>query len=143
VADIFRGQPGIAEVLTGSQRGRYALEHPRSGEVILISKPRSWQAYYWWLSDDRAPGFARKVDIHRKPGYDPLELFFDPGQGVPLDARRIKGSHGAPAVDRSQRSVILVSEPIHLPSIAVADTEVFGVVLRHFGMAPPSPSGTG
>ena len=63
---------------SGSERGRYDLDHPRSGEVILISTPRSWQAYYWWLSDDRAPRFARTVDIHRKPGYDPVELFFDP-----------------------------------------------------------------
>ena len=79
VADLFRGQPGMAEVLVGTERGRYGLEHPRSGEVILISTPRSWQAYYWWLSDDRAPSFARTVDIHRKPGYDPVELCFDPG----------------------------------------------------------------
>ena len=135
VADIFRRQPGIAEVLLGAERGRYALDHARSGEVILISRPDSWQAYHWWLSEDRAPGFARRVDIHRKPGYDPLELFFDPAaKGIPLDARLVKGSHGAPAVERSQRSVIVVSEPIHLPDTVVADTEVFGVVLRHFGM---------
>ena len=78
VAELFRGQPGIAEALVGTQRGRYDLEHPRSGEVILISTPQSWQAYYWWLSDDRAPPFAGTVDIHRKPGYDPMELCFDP-----------------------------------------------------------------
>ena len=94
-ADVFRGRPGIAEVLVGSQRARYDLEHPRSGEVIVISTPRSWQAYYWWLSDDRAPKFARTVNIHRKPGYDPMELFFDPvTNGTPLDASRVKGSHG-------------------------------------------------
>ena len=116
VADLFRGQPGIAEVLVGAQRGRYALEHPRSGEVILISTPRSWQAYYWWLSDDRAPRFARTVDIHRKPGYDPVELFFDPAtKSIPLDATLVKGSHGAPAVDRSQRTVLLASEPMLFP----------------------------
>jgi len=135
VADLFRGQPGIAEVLVGTQRGRYHLEHPRSGEVILISTPRSWQAYYWWLSDDRAPKFAGTVDIHRKPGYDPMELDFDPAtQRIPLDATRIKGSHGAPAVDRSQRSVLLASEPTLFPGPAVADTDVFDIVLGHFGL---------
>ncbi len=135
VADLFRGQPGIAEVLVGTQRGRYHLEHPRSGEIILISTPRSWQAYYWWLSDDRAPHFAGTVDIHRKPGYDPVELHFDPAtQRIPLDAARIKGSHGAPAVDRSQRSVLLASEPTLFPGPAVADTDVFGIVLGHFGL---------
>jgi hypothetical protein len=135
VADVFRRQPGIAEVLTGTERGRYALEHPRSGEVILISSPRSWQAYYWWQADDRAPQFARTVDIHRKPGYDPVELLFDPAtNSIPLAPQRIKGSHGAPAADNSQRSVLLASEPTHFPAPTLADTDVFGIVLRHFGL---------
>ena len=142
VADLFRGQPGIAEILVAEQLGRYQLEHPRSGEVVLISTPDSWQAYYWWPSDDRAPGFARTVDIHRKPGYDPVELHFDPGtKGIPLDATLIKGSHGAPAVDRAQRTVIISSDPLLLPGTTVADTDVFGVVLRQFGIEVPSPSG--
>jgi hypothetical protein len=137
VADVFRGQPGIGEVLVGTQLGRYGLEHPRSGEVILISTPRSWQAYYWWLSDDRAPPLARTVDIHRKPGYDPVELCFDPAtRGIPLDATRIKGSHGAPALDHAQRSVLLASEPLVLPGPALKDTDVFGIVLKHFGLQP-------
>jgi hypothetical protein len=135
VADLFRGQPGIAEALVGAQRSRYHMEHPRSGEVILISTPQSWQAYYWWLSDDRAPQFAGTVDIHRKPGYDPMELCFDPvTRRIPLDATRIKGSHGAPAVDSSQRTVLLASEPTLFPGPAVADTDVFGIVLQHFGL---------
>ena len=135
VADVFRGQPGIAEVLVGAQRSRYDLEHARSGEVILISTPRSWQAYYWWLADDRAPQFARTVDIHRKPGYDPVELFFDPAtKGIPLEAGRIKGSHGAPAGDRSQRTILLASEPTLFPGSALSDVDVFGIVLKHFGL---------
>jgi hypothetical protein len=135
VADVFRGQPGIAEVLIGSERGRYSLEHPRSGEVILISSPQSWQSYYWWLADDRAPQFAGTVDIHRKPGYDPVELFFDPvTKRIPLDATLVKGSHGAPAADGSQRTVLLASEPTLLPGPTVKDTDVFGMVLSHFGL---------
>jgi hypothetical protein len=135
VADLFRNTPGIAEVLVGTERGRYELEHPHSGEVILISSPRSWQAYYWWLSDDRAPRFARTVDIHRKPGYDPVELHFDPStKSIPLDATLIKGSHGAPAVDRSQHSVLLASDPTMLPGPDVNDIDVFHMVLDHFGL---------
>ncbi|MHC4179865.1 MAG: alkaline phosphatase family protein [Planctomycetota bacterium] len=135
VAETFRDQPGIAEVLIGDERDRYCLNHPRSGEVVLISTPNSWQAYYWWLSDGRAPAFARTVDIHRKPGYDPVELHFEPAtKTIPLDATLIRGSHGAPAVDRSQRSVILSSEPALLPGPSVADTDVFGIVLRQFGI---------
>jgi hypothetical protein len=135
VAELFRNAPGIAEVLVGRQRSRYALDHPRSGEVILISTPNSWQAYYWWLADERAPGFARTVDIHRKPGYDPVELHLDPAtRNIPLDATRVKGSHGAPALDRTQRTVLLASEPILPPQPILADTDVCGIVLREFGI---------
>jgi hypothetical protein len=137
VAEVFRNQPGIAEVLVGSERCRYEMEHARSGEVILISSPQSWQAYYWWLADDRAPRYARTVDIHRKPGYDPVELFFDPAtKSIPLDATLVKGSHGAPAVDRVQRTVLLASEPTLFPATAPSDTDVFTIVLNHFGLQP-------
>lgn len=135
VADLFRGRPGIAEVLVGTQISRYGLDHERSGEVVLISTPNSWQAYYWWLSDDRAPRYARTVDIHRKPGYDPVELFFDPvTKSIPLDATLVKGSHGAPAVDPSQRTVLVASQPVLPQCTSVSDTDVFGIVMRHFGV---------
>jgi predicted AlkP superfamily pyrophosphatase or phosphodiesterase len=135
VAGLFRGQEGIAEVLIGDERGRYHLDHPRSGEVILVSTPESWQAYYWWEDDARAPAFARTVDIHRKPGYDPVELHFDPAtKSIPLDPTLVKGSHGAPAADGSQRTVLIASEsPLALPT-TVAGTDVFGLVLKHFGI---------
>lgn len=137
VADLFRGREGIEEVLLGDELDRYGLNHSRSGDVVLISSPNSWQAYYWWLSDDRAPGYARTVDIHRKPGYDPVELFYDPAtKSIPLDATLIGGSHGAPARDRTQRSVLLSSEPLLLPGPSVADIDVFGIVLRQFGIDP-------
>ncbi len=137
VAELFHHQPGIAEVLIGDQRDRYHLNHPRSGDVVLVSTPNSWQAYYWWLADDRAPAFARTVDIHRKPGYDPVELHFDPAtKTTPLDATLIQGSHGAPAVERSQRSVILTSQPVPLPGPSVTDTDLFAIVLRQFGIDP-------
>lgn len=135
VADLFSDSPGIAEVLTGDQRVRYDLDHPRSGEVILISTPDSWQAYYWWLDDEKAPAFARTVDIHRKPGYDPVELHFDAAtKSIPLDATLVKGSHGAPADDPQQRTVLLTSQPINFPKPTMADTDVFDIVLEQFGM---------
>jgi len=135
VAELFRHQPGVTEVLVGSERARYCLDHPRSGEVVLVSTPESWQAYYWWLDDARAPRFARSVDIHRKPGYDPVELFFDPAtKSIPLDASRVKGTHGAPATDPSQKTVVLASEPLRFAGPTVADTDLFGLVLKHFGL---------
>jgi predicted AlkP superfamily pyrophosphatase or phosphodiesterase len=133
VADLFRGEQGFAEVLAGDQRRRYHMDHPRSGEVVLISTPDSWQAYYWWLSDDRAPRFARTVDIHRKPGYDPAELFFDiVSKSIPLDATLVRGSHGAPVAGHDQATVILSSHPGLLPGTTMADTDVFGLVLRQY-----------
>jgi hypothetical protein len=135
VADIFRTQPGIAEVLVGDQRGRYGMDHARSGEVLLISAANSWQAYYYWLSDDKAPAFARTVDIHRKPGYDPVELHVDLAtRSIPLDGALVRGSHGAPAVDPSQQTVLLASTPILPDGPAVADTDVFGIVMKQFGV---------
>ena len=79
-------------------------------------------------------GFARTVDIHRKPGYDPVELFFDPAtRSIPLDASLVSGSHGAPAEQENQRGVILSSQSGMLGHQVLADTQVFDTVLRHFG----------
>jgi predicted AlkP superfamily pyrophosphatase or phosphodiesterase len=135
VVDLFRGQPGIAEVLAGSDRDRYSMNHERSGEVILISNPDSWQAYYWWKADENAPEFARTVDIHQKPGYDPVELHFDfTTRSIPLDATLIKGSHGAPAVSQQQRGVLLTSEKGVFAERPQADIDVCDIVLRQFGI---------
>ncbi len=136
VAALFRGQAGIAEVLVGDGLARYGLNHARSGEVVLVSEPNSWQAYYYWVSDEQAPNWARRVDIHRKPGYDPVELCIDPTtKSIPLDASRMRGSHGAPATDVTQHSVLVASRPAMFAGDPVADTEVFTAVMRHFGIA--------
>ena len=52
----------------------------RSGMDLSLSWLRSnaWFTYYYWLDDAACRSFARTVDIHRKPGYDPVELFLDP-----------------------------------------------------------------
>ncbi len=135
VKQLFAGRDGFAEVLAGVERQRYDLEHPRSGDVVLISQPNSWQAYYYWLDDARAPLFARTVDIHRKPGYDPVELHIDMAtKSIPLDATLIKGSHGAPAKEAAQRGVILTSEPGVLEGPPMMDTDVYELVLRQFGI---------
>jgi len=129
----FTSRAGLAEVLAGPQRSRYRLDHPRAGEVVLISAPHSWQACYWWLTDEKAPAYARTVDIHRKPGYDPLELFFDPAtKGIPLDATLVRGSHGAPAASAAQRGILLASRPGVLDAGPLADTAVAEIVLRQF-----------
>jgi predicted AlkP superfamily pyrophosphatase or phosphodiesterase len=135
VMELFQAAEGIEEVLMGVERGRYHLNHDRSGDVILVSSPNSWQAYYWWFDDGRAPAFARTVDIHRKPGYDPVELCFDPAtKSIPLDATRIRGSHGVPATDATRHGAFLASEAGILGPHPIVDTEVIRVILRYFEM---------
>jgi predicted AlkP superfamily pyrophosphatase or phosphodiesterase len=135
VARLFAKQPGIAEVLTGEDLAEYRLDHPRSGDVVLISEPHSWQAYYWWFEDSKAPKFARTVDIHRKPGYDPVELFLDGRtKSIPLNANLVRGSHGAPARDSSQRGMLLTSEPGVFLGGQLADTEVAEIILKQFAI---------
>jgi hypothetical protein len=108
---------GIERVLDRSQQREFGLDHPRSGELVAIAAPGAWFTYYFWLDDRVAPDYARTVDIHRKPGYDPVELFVDPKLRFPklrvasrlarkllgfryymdvigLDASIVKGSHG-------------------------------------------------
>jgi len=125
VRQIMDQQEGISEVLAGDERSKYGLDHDRSGDVIIVSTSNSWQAYYWWLDDALAPGFARTVDIHRKPGYDPVELHFDmETKSIPLDATLIKGSHGAPVTDDAQRGVIISNCSDILESRDWLDTEL-------------------
>lgn len=95
----IEGIAGVDKVLySEEQKKKLGINHPRSGDIIAVSDADKWFSYYWWHDDAKAPDFARKVDIHRKPGYDPVELFFDPKtKSIPLDAGLVKGSHGRPA----------------------------------------------
>jgi predicted AlkP superfamily pyrophosphatase or phosphodiesterase len=126
----LEGVPGVARILAGEERASIGLNHERSGELVLLSEPRSWFAYPFWRDDRRAPDYARAVAIHHKPGFDPCELFFDPKfkfpklhaarrllqkklgfrmtlDVVPLDARIVRGSHGLPAA-RPEDGAILI-----------------------------------
>lgn len=134
-AEVLRELPGIAEVVVPAEAPQYDLNHPRSGDLVAISEPNSWQAYYWWEDDADAPTFAHTVDIHRKPGYDPAEMHFDPAtRGISLDATLVRGSHGAPALDPSQRTVLLSSQRGVFVERETADIDVADIVLRQFGI---------
>jgi predicted AlkP superfamily pyrophosphatase or phosphodiesterase len=135
VANLMLAQPQIEKVLVGEERGAVGLDHPRAGEVVLIANPDAWFAYYWWLDEEKAPAFARTVDIHRKPGYDPVEMFINmPSRQTPLDATLVKGSHGYPATDETRRGVLLSSDAAALPQGGLKDTDVAGIVLKNFGV---------
>lgn len=131
IADIFCDVPGIDEVFVGDERARIGMTHDRCGDVILVCDDSHWLAYYWWLDDAKAPPFARTVDIHNKPGYDPVELFFDPKtRGIPLDASLVKGSHGVPATASHHRTAVLCSHTPsrHSKTVAVRDVDVISIV---------------
>ncbi len=123
--------PGVALLHGGRQRAQLGLDHPRSGELVALSAPGAWFAYDYWLDDQRRPDFANCVEIHKKPGYDPRELFFDPRGGklraarallrkklglryvmdpVPLDATLVRGSHGRPAASPEHGPLIICSD---------------------------------
>lgn len=134
VAERFSREPGIAEVLRRDDYARYGLDHPHSGELVLVSEPNSWQAYYWWIDNQKAPDFAHTVDIHRKPGFDPVEMFLDPAtKGISLDATLVRGSHGAPATSADQQGVLIASQPNVLRGESLADRDVCQLVLSQFG----------
>ncbi|AFU57650.1 type I phosphodiesterase/nucleotide pyrophosphatase [Candidatus Nitrososphaera gargensis Ga9.2] len=95
---ILEATAGIDKVLDSEGKKRLKIDHERSGELVAIAERDKWFSYYWWHDEKKAPAFARKVDIHRKPGYDPVELFVDPKtKSIPLDASLVRGSHGRPA----------------------------------------------
>jgi predicted AlkP superfamily pyrophosphatase or phosphodiesterase len=154
VKGLLKGLPGVEEVLDAESKPAFGLDHPRSGELIALSHADSWFTYYHWLDDDRAPDYARTVEIHRKPGYDPVELFMDPAIGnpkiavgwrlakrklgfrtlmdvIPLDAGLVKGSHGRITKDPADGPVLISSESALLPDDAVAATDVKNVILAH------------
>ncbi|HKI31115.1 MAG TPA: alkaline phosphatase family protein [Gemmataceae bacterium] len=157
VRELLAALPGVARVLAGEERAEIDLRHPRSGEIIALSEPDAWFAYPFWLDDRLAPDYARTVDIHRKPGYDPCELFFDPklwwpkGRAawrllqkklgfrilfdvIPLDPALVKGSHGLRAPDGADRPLLIGdgSAPSgeELPMTAVRD-----LLLQRLGLA--------
>jgi predicted AlkP superfamily pyrophosphatase or phosphodiesterase len=123
---------GVDQVLDADGKRAHGLDHPRSGELVAVAAPDAWFTYYYWLHDRNAPDFARSVEIHRKPGYDPAELLFDGGAAkaraalrlaqkklgfryvmdvIPLDPSGIRGSHGRLPARDAEAPVLLCSDP--------------------------------
>jgi len=133
VARLLEALPGVGSVLDEDGKRAAGLDHPRSGELVAVAEPDAWFTYYFWMSDRRAPDYARTVEIHRKPGYDPAELFLNPSDRlvklraglalarkraglrytmdvVPLSGRWVRGSHGLVG-DPADGPVLLCSDP--------------------------------
>ncbi len=144
VADLFRGRAGVGRVLSGDDLVAAGLVAPgqprqesRCGDVVIESGLDSWQTYFYWLDDAKAPTFARTIDIHRKPGYDPLELHLDrtrlPQIAIPLDVSLVKGSHGAVDPANPHETIFIASRPDVTDATALAMTDVAGIVERMCG----------
>lgn len=95
IVNILKNISDIDIIITEVEKKSFNIDHERAGDIIVVANRDKWFSYYWWYEPLKAPSFARKVDIHRKPGYDPVELFFDPTtKSIPLNGKLVKGSHG-------------------------------------------------
>jgi len=146
VRDLVSTTPGVAEI----RNPPTGIGGTRAGALIAVADPDAWFTYYFWEKDAHAPDYARTIDIHRKPGYDPCELFIDPSlrfpkfkiasfllkkklgirgllDVIPLDASLVKGSHGSPNVPDSEKPVIIgTTTPV------TKATDIHHAILNHF-----------
>lgn len=154
IRGLVEAMPGVDRVLGEEGKKAEGLDHERSGDLVAVAEHNAWFTYYYWLDDDRAPDFARSVSIHRKPGYDPVELFVDPElrfpklrvarrlvqkklgfryvmDVTPLDATLVKGSHGCLPRTEDEGPLFITPEPSRLEAGSLHATDVHDVLLRH------------
>ena len=153
VKSLLQQVAGIDAVLDRHEQAAYGLDHERSGELVAIAAADAWFTYYYWLDDRAAPDYARTVDIHRKPGYDPAELFLDPTlplpklqiaatllrkklgfryllNVIPLDATLVKGSHGR-RTDHLENGPVFISSERGAIDAPVAAPGIRDLILAH------------
>ncbi|MEB3212071.1 MAG: nucleotide pyrophosphatase/phosphodiesterase family protein [Leptolyngbyaceae bacterium] len=154
VQEVLEKTDGIEMVLDETGKADYHINHSRAGELVAVAQPDAWFTYYYWLDEQRAPDFARTVDIHRKPGYDPVELFIDPTirapkvkiglkllqkklgfrylmDVIPLDATLVKGSHGHLTQNPGDCPVFITRQSHLLPDNVISAVDVFQLMLAH------------
>jgi predicted AlkP superfamily pyrophosphatase or phosphodiesterase len=154
VRSLLETTPGVARVLDEQGKRELHLDHERSGELVALAEPDAWFTYYYWLDEARAADFAHTVDIHRKPGYDPAELFLDPNLRAPrlkiawtllkrklglrtlmdvigTDASLVRGSHGLAAATPEDAPIFVSQQKGLLDGDSVEPTHVCDLILRH------------
>lgn len=155
VAALVARLDGVESVWDSEGKRANGLDHPRSGELVAVSEADRWFSYYYWLDDAKAPDFARSVDIHRKPGYDPVELFVDPEIKFPMlttgwklakrklgqrqlmdlislkDTTLVKGTHGRITDDPEHGPLVISSEADLLPEGPIEAVDFKALVLDH------------
>jgi predicted AlkP superfamily pyrophosphatase or phosphodiesterase len=154
---VLEGVDGIDLLLEGESKADAGLDHRRAGELVAIAEPDAWFTYYYWLDEERAPDFARTVEIHRKPGYDPAELFLDPDDRlvkaragialarkllgfryvmgvVPLDPSHVRGTHGR-LPERAEDAPVLLCSEASAARDRIGATEVHDLLLDLMGLS--------
>jgi predicted AlkP superfamily pyrophosphatase or phosphodiesterase len=149
VKSILEKIEGVKLVLDEAEKEQYNINHERAGDFVLMAKADSWFTYYYWTDDKLAPDFARSVDIHNKPGYDPVEMFMNPANPfiklraayklarkllgfryrmdvIPLDATLIKGSHGTLDIGKEYYPVLITNQALSQKEISA--TDVYSVI---------------
>jgi len=154
VRRLIERAPGVEIVLGDSEKRAHHIDHARAGDLVAVASAESWFTYYFWQDDQRAPDFARTVEIHRKPGYDPVELFLDPSirlpaltvgwkllkraaglrallDVIPLDAALVRGSHGRQTGWDEEGPVLISRHKDLVPSLRITSVDVHDHILRH------------
>ncbi|RAJ15686.1 alkaline phosphatase family protein [Arenibacter echinorum] len=154
VKAILEGLKGVEQVLSGDEIKDLQLDHERCGDLVVIADKDSWFTYYFWLDDNKAPDYARMVDIHKKPGYDPVEMLLDPKDKflmpkvmwkllkkklgfrtvmdiIPLDATLVKGSHGRMPENSNDHPILITNNKSATLKDSLLATEVYGIIENH------------
>lgn len=147
VRSIIEKIPGVELVLDRKGQREYQIEHERAGDLVVMANQRSWFCYYFWMDDTKAPDYARMVDIHKKPGYDPVEMFMTSKlraaykllrkkaalryvmDVIPLDATLIKGSHGRMNTPSSFHPVLITDAK--LSKMELQATDIYHIIWQH------------
>ncbi len=144
VTSLLEKVAGIKLILDKNAQASFHIDHERSGDLVLMADAPSWFTYYFWMDDSVAPDYARVVDIHKKPGYDPVEMFMTSKlraahkllrkkagfryvmDVIPLDAELVKGSHGT--IVGQQHPIIISSNPLKETLSAI---DVYDIIWEH------------
>lgn len=144
---------GVEEIREGAELWGDGVGRERGGDFVAVSEEDAWFTYYYWTDDSKAPDYARCIDIHRKPGYDPVELFIDPAikfpllkiagflakkkmgfrglmDVIPLDASLVKGSHGRDTVPEEEQPVAIGFEADKVDSAEAIFSWIQGALRR-------------
>jgi predicted AlkP superfamily pyrophosphatase or phosphodiesterase len=145
VMELLKGVSGVELILDKKEQAAYHIDHERSGDLVLMADEDSWFTYYFWMDDNKAPDYARCVDIHKKPGYDPVEMFMSSKlragykllrkkagfryvmDVIPLDANLVKGSHGRIGVRPEFQPVLITDQKQEESPISAND--IFNIIL--------------